>query len=105
MIKTYHTIKGEKYENMTEEEIENSSHTTYNSSLPDTALFIDGAMRVLYIRHRDGIASIESRPLNLTISETLAMMEDDADEEDETNDSSATVQSIGIPLHNHPRRW
>ena len=105
VIKTYHTIKGEKYETMTEEEIENSSHTTYNSSLPDTALFTDGAMRVLYIRHRDGIASIESRPLNLTISETLAMMEDNTDEEDETNDSSATVQTIGIPLHNHPRRW
>ena len=90
---------------MTEEEIENSSHTTYNSSLPDTALFTDGAMRVLYIRHRDGIASIESRPLNLTISETLAMMEDDTDDEDETNDVSASAQTLSIPLHTHPRRW
>ena len=105
VIKTYHTIKGEKYETMTEEEIENSSQTTYNSSLPDTALFTDGAMRVLYIRHRDGIASIESRPLNLTISETLAMMEDDTDDEDETNDTPPQARVFSIPLHSNPRRW
>ena len=97
VIKTYHTIKGEKYETMTEEEIE-------NSSLPDMALFIDGAMHVLNIRHRGGIASIESRPINLTISETLAMMNSDTEDEDETNGASASAQNLSIPLHTHPRR-
>ena len=59
-IKSYHTIKDEKLKNMTEEEIMASPAATLN-------LFENNHLRVLNVRHRNGVVKIEDGPIDLPV--------------------------------------
>ena len=84
VIKSYHTIKDEKYENMTEEEIA-------ASPTPTLALFIDGELRVFSIRHRDNIVTIEDRKIDLPVNDLLEMVGAENDTEEEEYGASASA--------------
>ena len=71
-------MKDAKYMNMTEEEIRASPPT------PSLNLFLDNEMRVLNIRHRDGVFKIEDRVIDLPVNDLLELVEgSETDEEDE----------------------
>ena len=61
---------------MTEEEIR-------ASPTPTLSLFLDNQMRVLNIRHRDGVVKIEDRAIDLPVNDLLELVGAETDEEEE----------------------
>ena len=68
-IKSYHTIKDEKYKNMTEEEILASPAANFN-------LFEDNQLRVLKVRHRNGVVKLEDGPIEIPDDDLLDALSD-----------------------------
>ena len=69
-VKCYHTIKDEKLKSMSEEEIRASPVASLD-------LFEDNRLRVLNVRHRDGIVKLKDNLIDLPLGNQMDALSDE----------------------------